>query len=67
MKYSRLAKYFVDYDGNIEVQLNLEDKERVRLTRQTEVSKPRRGGGFNNSKQPERTYTIEAFWQLLNN
>ena len=64
---SRLAKYFVDYDGNIEVQLNLEDKERVRLTRQTEVSKPRRGGGFNNSKQPERTYTIEAFWQLLNN
>ena len=67
-KESRLAKYFVDYDGNIEVQLNLEDKGRMRLTRQTEVMKQRGGGAdIINSKQPDRTYTIEAFRQLLNN
>ena len=66
-KESRLAKYFVDFDGNIEILLNLEDKQRVRLTRQTDVMKPRGGGGVSNSKQPDRTYSIEAFRQLLNN
>ena len=66
-KENRLAKYFVDFDGTIEVQLNLEDKERVRLTRQSEVMKPRGGGGIFNSKQPDRTYTTEAFRQLLDN
>ena len=66
-KESRLAKYFVDFDGNIEILLNLEDKQRVRLTRQTDVMKPRGGGGVSNSKQPDRTYSIEAFRQFLNN
>ena len=66
-KENRLAKYFVDYDGTIEVQLNLEDKERVRLTRLSEVMKPRGGGGVFNSKQPDRTFTAEAFRQFLNN
>ena len=64
-KENRLAKYFVDFDGTIEVQLSLEDKERVRLTRQSEVMKPR--GGIFNSKQPDRTFTTEAFRQLLIN
>ena len=68
-KENRLAKYFVDFDGTIEVQLNLEDKERVRLTRLSEVMKPRGGGGGGvfNSKQPDRTFTAEAFRQFLNN
>ena len=66
-KENRLAKYFVDYDGAIEVQLNLEDKARVRLTRQMEVMrKSRDGGGFVNSKQPDKTFTAESFKQFLN-
>ena len=66
---NRIAKYFVDFDGNIEVQINMRDKERVRLTRQSEVFKPMGGGddvtrGFD-TKQPARTFTPEAFRQLL--
>ena len=66
---NRIAKYFVDFDGNIEVQINLQDKERVRLTRQSEVVKPM-GGGDNvtrgyDTRQPARTFTPEAFRQLL--
>ena len=66
---NRIAKYFVDFDGNIEVMINLRDKERVRLTRQSEVFKPMGGGddvtrGFD-TRQPARTFTPEAFRQLL--
>ena len=49
--------------------INLRDKERVRLTRQSEVFKPMGGGdgvarGFD-TRQPARTFTPEAFRQLL--
>ena len=59
----------MDFDGNIEVLINLGDKERVRLTRQSEVYKPMGGGddvarGFD-TRQPARTFTPEAFRQFL--
>ena len=64
VKESRIAKYFVDYTGAISIQLKLNNKEQMLLTRLTEVADAnfsRRSVG----KQPARTMTPKAFREFL--
>ena len=61
----RVAKYFVDYTGAISIQLKLESKDQVLLTRLSEVA----DANFSRKtigKQQPRTMTAEAFREFLN-
>ena len=64
---NKIAKYFVDFDGTVSVLVNLSDSVTVRLTRLSGVMEPRVGGGAEGyrSRQPTRTFTAEAFRQLI--
>ena len=60
----RVAKYFVDYTGAISIQLKLESKDQVLLTRLSEVA----DANFSRKtigKQQPRTMTAEAFREFL--
>ena len=60
----KVAKYFVDYTGAISIQVALDNKEQLLLTRQTEVADAnfsRQSSG----KQPARTWSAKAFREYL--
>ena len=64
VRENKLAKYFVDFNGEISVLANLDDSEQLKLTRLSEVAE----ANFNrrtNGKQPARTWTAEYFRQKL--
>ena len=64
VREGKLAKYFVDYNGEISILANLGDTEQMKLTRLSEVAE----ANFNrrtNGKQPARTWTAEHFRQKL--
>ena len=64
VREGKLAKYFVDYNGEISILANLGDTEQMKLTRLSEVAE----ANFNrrtNGKQPARTWTAEYFRQKL--
>ena len=64
VRENKLAKYFVDFTGEISVLVNLDDSEQLKLTRLSEVAE----ANFNrrtNGKQPARTWTAEYFRQKL--
>ena len=56
----RLAKYFVDYNGEISILVKPNDKDWTRLTRDSEVAYANSRQG-NDDKQPARTFTAEKF------
>ena len=64
---NKLAKYFVDYDGSVSVLVNLRDSVNMKLTRLSGVMEERPGGGGYQSRQPQpaRTFTAEAFRNLI--
>ena len=60
MRENKLAKYFVDFNGEISVLVNLGDSDQLKLTRLSEVAE----ANFNrrtSGKQPARTWTAEYF------
>ena len=63
VRENKLAKYFVDFTGEISIQVNL-DSEQMKLTRLSEVAE----ANFNrrtSGKQPARTWTAEYFRHWL--
>ena len=64
---NRIAKYFVDFDGSVSVLVNLSDAVTGRRRRRSGVMEPRGGGGAEGyrSRRPTRTFTAEAFRQLI--
>ena len=64
VRESKLAKYFVDFNGEISVLANLDDSDQLKLTRLSEVAE----ANFNrrtDGRQPARTWTAEYFCQRL--
>ena len=64
VRENKLAKYFVDFNGEISVLVNPGDKEQMKLTRLSEVAE----ANFSrrtNGKQPARTFTAESFRDWL--
>ena len=64
VRENKLAKYFVDFNGEISVLVNLNDSDQLKLTRLSEVAE----ANFNrrtDGKQPSRTWTAEYFRQWL--
>ena len=66
VRAGRLAKYFVDFTGEISILSNLDDKpkDQIKLTRLSEVA----DANFNRStigKQPARTWSAAKFRQWL--
>ena len=64
VREGKLAKYFVDYNGEISILANLGDTEQMKLTRLSEVAE----ANFNrrtSGKQPARTWTAEYFRHWL--
>ena len=64
VRENRVAKYFVDFNGAISIQLNLNSKDQTLLTRLSEVADAnfsRRSIG----KQPPRSMTAKTFREFL--
>ena len=64
VRENKLAKYFVDFNGEISVLVNLGDSDQLKLTRLSEVAE----ANFNrrtSGKQPARTWTAEYFRHKL--
>ena len=64
VRENKIAKYFVDFNGDISILEKLGDEEQMKLTRMSEVAE----ANFTrkvNGKQPARTFTAKHFREWL--
>ena len=64
-KKNQIAKYFVDFNGAISVQIDLQSSLQVKLTRLSGVSEQRGEGEGYRTSQPARTHTAATFREFL--
>ena len=64
VRENKIAKYFVDFNGDISILEKLGDEEQMKLTRMSEVAE----ANFTrkvNGKQPAGTFTAKHFREWL--
>ena len=64
-KKNQIAKYFVDYNGSISVQIDLRSNVQVKLTRLSGVAEQRGEGEGYKTSQPTRTHTADTFREFI--